>query len=265
MRMWMRGLISAATFVAAIAPPALPDGHLRQLATTEEGVGLQAVGRLNFEDAGFCTAALITSDVLLTAAHCLFDKVTGRPIPPEDISFHAGFRHGHAEAARGIRRLVIHPDYDFHGTDRLNRVAADLALVELERPVRQGHVMPFRTHESVDAGVRVQVLSYAKDRAEAPSFEEACEVLTRDPDVLVLSCEADFGASGAPVFLERGGERRIVSVISAKAEWNDRRVSLAASMEGEIARLIDAFSRTPALVPVGSSLAPGSVEHTAAD
>ena len=121
--------------------------------------------------------------------------------------------------------------------------------------MRLGHVRPFRTQFRVQSGQRVQVVSYAKSRADAPSREEECEILTRDDEILVLSCEVDFGSSGAPVFTSFDGEVRIVSVISAKAEWEGRPVSLAAVMEGELSALLAEFARTPALAPVERAIA----------
>ena len=44
--------------------------------------------------------------------------------------------------------------------------------------------------------------------------------------MLVMSCDVDFGASGAPVFVLEHGEPRLVSVISAMAEVEGRKVSL---------------------------------------
>lgn len=237
---------------------------LETLSTADMNRGYEAVGRLNFGDRGFCTASLVTSDVVITAAHCLYDKHTGERVPAEEIEFQAGLRYGRAEAYRGIRRVVIHPDYDFGESERLDLIGADIALLELDRPVRNGNVLPFRTQIRVREGQTVQVVSYAKDRADAPSREGACEVLTRDADILVLSCSVDFGSSGAPVFVEHEGERRIVSVISAKATWGDRRVALAAVMEGELDRLIREFARTPALSPVGKTVRPSDVLPTAA-
>lgn len=242
------------------------DAALHMLGTADETRGWEAVGRLNLGADGFCTGSLVTADVVLTAAHCVFDKKTGDRIPPEDIEFQAGLRFGRAEAYRGIRRIVVHPEYDFERGDRLDRVGSDLALLELDRPVRLGHVRPFRTQSRIHAGQPVQVVSYAFDRADAPSREESCRVLTRDSDILVLSCSVDFGASGAPVFAAFDGEMRIVSVISAKAEWEDRPVALAAALEGELDQLVAEFSRTPAFAPVGKRVTvEGALSTSAGD
>ena len=230
-------------FAAAMAlgQPALTQSALTAMHTADDSRGWQGVGRLNLGDTGFCTAALVTSTVVITAAHCLYYKHDGTPIPLDQIEFQAGLRHGRAEAYRGVRRAVLHPDYSFVGHNQLDRVGNDLALVELDQPIRKPGIKPYRTQLTVDVGQTVQVVSYAKDREDAPSLEPACSVLTRDADVMVLSCEVDFGASGAPIFIEQNGERRIVSVVSAKAEWQQRPVALAAVMEGELSRLIEAY------------------------
>ena len=175
-------------------------------------------------------------------------------------------RNGHVEAYRGVRRVVVHPEYDFSKATTLNRVGSDLAMLELDQPVRLGHVRPFRTQLRVEAGQQVQVVSYAKDRANAPSRESACTILDRDAEILVLSCDVDFGSSGAPVFAVYEDEVRIISVVSAKAHWNGQDVSLAAVMEEELDVLISEFSRTPTLASLGTRLmADGAVETAAVE
>ena len=102
----------------------------------------------------------------------------------------------------------------------------DIALLQLQRPIRNTTVTPFETDERPRKGAKIGVVSYAHDRSEAPSLQEVCAVMARQEGVLVMSCDVDFGSSGAPVFSFEGGSPRIVSVISAKAEVSGERVSL---------------------------------------
>jgi protease YdgD len=226
--------------------PAAADSQLVSMDTADSLRGYEGVGRLNLGPTGFCTASLVTPDVILTAAHCLFYKATGDLIPLDQIEFQAGLRNGRAEAYRSIRRVVLHPAYRFEGADQLERVGKDMALLQLSAPIRQSGITPYRTQLRVASGSNVEVVSYAKDREDAPALEPDCVILTRDEDVMVLSCEVDFGASGAPIFMRFGDENRIVSVVSAKAEWQNRPVALAAVLEGELDALIAAFRGEPA-------------------
>jgi hypothetical protein len=91
-------------------------------------------------------------------------------------------------------------------------------------------VIPFQTDSRPRKGAAVGVVSYAHDRSEVPSIQEICSVMARQDGVLIMSCDVDFGSSGAPVFSFDGGKPRIVSVVSAKAEVDGQRVSLGAAL-----------------------------------
>ncbi len=62
-------------------------------------------------------------------------------------------------------------------------------------------------------------------------------MLAGQRDALILTCSVDFGSSGAPVFTVRDGVARVVSVISAKAEVDGRKVSLAVPLAEPLAAL----------------------------
>ncbi len=212
-------------------------GVLKRLDSGVDAAAWEAVGRLDLGGTGFCTGALIAPQLVLTAAHCLYDSQTKERMDHRKMQFLAGWRNGRAGAYRDVRRAVVHPDYNYDGEVSSERVRNDLALLELQQPIRNTTIVPFTTAARPRPGDSVGVVSYARDRAEAPSLQEVCKVLAQQEGVLVTSCSVDFGSSGAPIFSFAEGEPQIVSVVSAKAEAQGELVSLGTALAVPLARL----------------------------
>jgi protease YdgD len=244
----LAGIIS----LLPLAPLVAQESGLVTLQTRQASTGWEAVGRLDILDQGFCTAALINDRLILTAAHCVYDE-TGRVIAADRFTFRAGLRDGRAAATRGIQRATAHPDY-IHGTDgvRLDNVAVDIAVLELDLPIREARLQPYLIADPLAVGADVGVVSYGRGRAQAASLQEVCAVLASQSGIMIMTCDVDHGSSGAPVFVMHDGQARIASVVSAMAQVDGRKVALGTQLDGPLQDLLQ-FSATPPAERIGGT------------
>lgn len=243
--MRMRGVL----FLLALLgqPTFAGDGNLRPLDTGVVAGRWAAVGRIDLGSKGFCSGTLIAPDVVLTAAHCLYDKATGEPYRPADLTFLAGWRDGRAEAQREGAMILPHPEFrpglDDGSEAQKDQTGNDLGLIKLAQPILLPSITPAPIGSFPRGGDRVEIVSYARDRSEAASMQDVCSVLGTEGRVVVLDCPVDFGASGAPVFRDTAYGFEVVSVISAKAEMNGKPIAIAVPVEGVLTGLMAQLDR----------------------
>ncbi len=232
----MLAIVAACLFVCMPGGVAAGDSSARSLP------GWEAVGRLNISGKYMCTASLIAPNLVLTAAHCLFDARSGRRINAREIKFEAGLHGRRSKAARVVNKSVVHPQY-VHNTRGAAQLGHDLAVLRLESPISAEQIQPFRMKAQTRKGDAVDVLSYSYHHANQMNREEGCHVLQRQTRTLVMSCRVDFGASGAPVLEVAPGQApRIVSVISSKAAMGRRRVSIGTTFDATLQNMMRSAS-----------------------
>lgn len=241
--MKMRKLIimTALVLVNLALPVVAENSGLRRLTLRSDTLGWEAVGKVMIGTSGYCTGVLLRTDIVLTAAHCLFSKSTGARVDPKTIVFMAGLRDGKPVATRKVRRAVVPLQYKPLGGDRLINIQHDVALLQLDQQIAAAFAAPFVVKPLAEIRREVSVVSYARGRDATLSWQKNCDVIGKQDGLAAFSCDVHFGSSGAPVFDRSGPRARIVSIISSGSRKDGKTVSLGMDVSRIVPKLYAAF------------------------
>lgn len=224
---------------------------LDELRSREDLRGFEPVGRVDVENGGFCTGALIAPDLVLTAGHCVMDR-DGSPVNAGRITFRPGLSYGAALVEAKVSRTIVDPGYRNIDPAPVEMIERDVALLQLAEPIPTSLISPFAVARPSN-GDEVSVVSYAEGREEALSWQRVCHVVGREEALIGFDCDVTFGSSGAPVLDRSGYRAKIVSIISAGATDDGKPISIGMELPALVDRLKAALRRGDATSVAGAA------------
>ena len=181
-----------------------------------------AVARLHNGTGGYCTAALLRPDLAVTAAHCLYNRRTGRWLPPKSIHILLGYDRG---------------DYGFHTTASEYRtggfdpelagetLAKDWALLTLAQAAPRQYATLDLHQGAYTPGRLFHMIGFASPRKHALSRTSDCTARMIG-SLLASDCQSAAGMSGAPLVDNASGAIIGIQIGNAMA-GSERSLSIA--------------------------------------
>jgi protease YdgD len=188
----------------------------------------RAIGLLQMSDGGLCSASVVAEDVILTAAHCLFDE-DHRGVVAE--RFNAGYDRDQFIATALIRDVYLPPEFDHRRFLETNEIDGyDWALLRLDRGV--GHetgILPIRAlaPKEFEAmaeknGPTMTQVGYGNEQSDHPVMRRDCHLsMVWKDNTYAHHCGTMPGDSGSPDLIYENNSYVIIGIESAEVDFRE--------------------------------------------
>ena len=230
-----RGLLILAAFILSTSTVAI-DATIQAPNFPREDIDVSrhpwsAIGKLYNGTGSACSAVAISSDKILTAAHCLFNHRTRRFIPAAALHVLLGYRAGRYTAHVRIAQYEIGSGFDPQRYPKT--IEADFAVLTVRERL-PARIEPLRLSQAVlPRGTKAMIAGYPQDRAHALTADRDCELRDKIDDgrLFMHSCRGARGYSGAPILVAGSGhELRVagIQIASLRSDGTEKMVAVSA-------------------------------------
>jgi protease YdgD len=208
-------LMNSTAFARDLLWPGIIGRDDREIADSAEAPW-SAVGRLNtagYRNRGSCTATLVAPDKIVTAAHCFFQRNSGKLLPLESYRFVLGLSRDKFAAVSALKCIHINPAFDLRFLGEPGYVAADSAVAILEEPMMAAP-LGLASDSALKPGATVSHAGYGRDRPFMLSMHNHCRIVGGDSEAALADCDTNLGQSGGPVIIEENGKAVLAGTMS---------------------------------------------------
>ncbi|CAM4141709.1 trypsin-like serine peptidase [Vibrio agarivorans] len=173
-----------------------------------------------------CTATIVRSHQIVTAAHCLYDNKTRSFFPPSKIQFFAGFASGDYRLSSFAKDYTVGLKSLPKGEFDEALIYNDWAVITLSTAVGCS-IDPIDIDKDSFKNTSLSMFGYGNSGSGKLLAMHDCQYALPPRDktgLRIKNCDIELGYSGGPLLRKRSNKWVLVGVISAEAEDSKGRI-----------------------------------------